>query len=807
MESKHAKYTHICILLVTVCICVFVASASFAQNPDTLKILSAQGTPDDTVSVFVNLANHSDSIGGFILNIAYNINALEVADVLPTSRIDGWSQFSYSSPTDGIIHVVAYAFIGEPPVPIGSEPIVELKFRILSTAPRNSPVIFETIEQDQDNTISNWNGSMLIFPALINGVVINEEGVENDPPVFTEIPLNPQYVNPGGQLQFEVEAYDPDGDFISLSANNLPANSNFAGDEDFGQVTGTFTFNPVVNQGPDTFYVNFIVEDIFNLPVQQSVTIYLLEGGGNQPPVIYPIGAQVVAEGAHVEFEVRAYDPEGDIITLDANNVPPNAQFEVVQGDSSASSTFYFDPDFTQGPDTIFVTFVARDDYNNVTNMSVQIIILDAPNDFLEVEPDQGALPGTQHRSLNINLRNAKPIYGLQFDLIYDPEVLDIFSAVPDSARAYDLAFFSEIIEEGRYRIVIFSLGLDSIKTGSGNIVEFMLDVDPFADIGPSEVLFDSASSVQDSLGASKDIISFAGAFNIDLLGDANLDDVVSVGDCVAVIAHLLSWIELNIRAFDAADYNRDGDVRIADLMEIVNHILGHSGAEPPPLASAGSVELIRDKLYPGFQGEVPLWLSLNTEAAAVQFTIKYDPSEIEFYGVTAGDMISDLELQFNDTGNEINVVIYNFNLSEFGPGDGALVNLDMKIIGDQTDPSTAINVVDFEIVNVDAHALNVEVLGELPSQFTLNQNYPNPFNATTLISFEMPFGSFVEINVYNVLGQMVNELYSGYLEAGPHQVMWDGTGLDSKTVTSGIYFYRFQADGINRTKKMLLVK
>jgi len=786
-------------------ICISASSALFAQSQDTLRIISAVGVPDDTVSVFVNMANHSDSIAGFILNIAYNPNALEIAEVLPTIRISEWSQFSYNFPTEGVIHVVAYTWGA--PVPIGSEPVVELKFRILFTAPRNSPVIFETIEQNQDNTISNWNGSRQIFPELVDGVVINQEGPENDPPVFTAIPLNPQYVNPGGQLQFDVEAYDSDGDFISLSAENLPPNSSFTEDEDFGQVQGTFTFNPVVNQGPDTFYVNFIVEDVFNLPVQQSVTIYLLEGGGNQPPVIYPVGAQAVAEGAHIEFEVRAYDPEGDIITLEADNVPPNAQFEAVQGDSTVSSTFYFDPDFTQGPDTLFVTFVARDDYNNVTNMSVQIIILDAPNDFLEVEPEQGALPGAQHKSLNVNLRNAKPVYGLQFDLIYDPQVLNIFAAIPDSDRVYDLAFFSEIIEDGRYRVMIFSLGLDSIKAGSGNIVEFMLDVDPYANVGPSEVLFDSASSVQDSLGASKDIISFAGAFNIDLLGDANLDDVVSVGDCVAVIAHLLDWIELGIRSFDAADYNRDGDVRIADLQEIVNHILGRSGSAPPPLASAGSVELIREELYPGFQGEAPLWLSLNTEAAAVQFTVKYDSSEIEFYGITAGDMVSDLELQFNDTGNEINVVICDFDLSEFGPGDGVLVNLDIEIIGDRTDPASAINVIDFEIVNVDAHTLNVEVLGELPSQFTLYQNYPNPFNATTLISFEMPFSSFVKINVYNVLGQVVNELYSGYLEAGPHQVMWNGTGLDGETVTSGIYFYRLQADGVNRTKKMLLVK
>jgi hypothetical protein len=515
----------------------------------------------------------------------------------------------------------------------------------------------------------------------------------------------------------------------------------------------------------------------------------------------------VVAEGDHLEFIVSAYDLDGDIITLDAPSLPAHAQFAVAQGDSVVSSTFYFDPDYTQGPDTIYVNFRASDNFNNITQLPVQIIILDAPNDFLEVVPHQGALPGAIGRDLSISLRNSLPIYGLQFDLLYDPLILEMTDVIPDSERTFDLAFFSELMEEGRYRIIIFSLGMETIASGSGKIVDFVIDINEDAVSGATEVMFDSATSVQDSAGTSKDIIYLPSFFTIDRLGDANLDGHVSVGDCVAVIASLLGRITLDIRGFDAADVNRDGDVRISDLMLIVNAILGRTIIGPPLLDRAGSVELIRQDLWPGFQGEVPLWLELNTEAAGVQFAIDYDPSEVIIHDVRPGDMVENLRFDFNDTGHEIRGAVYDFDLSEFGPTIGELVNLDVEFLDPDADPSRALRLTDFEIVTVNAQTLNMDVLGELPDSYILNQNYPNPFNARTSISFNIPASTFIKVGIYNVLGQYVKELFAGRLEAGSHHLIWDGTGADGQAVTSGVYFYRLQAEDFDKTKKMLLVK
>jgi hypothetical protein len=94
-----------------------------------------------------------------------------------------------------------------------------------------------------------------------------------------------------------------------------------------------------------------------------------------------------------------------------------------------------------------------------------------------------------------------------------------------------------------------------------------------------------------------------------------------------------------------------------------------------------------------------------------------------------------------------------------------------------------------------------------LPTSFALSQNYPNPFNPTTEINFDVPTRSYVNLAVYNVLGQKVNTLVNEELAPGPYTADWDGTAADGTPVASGIYFYRMEADNFVQTKKMMLLK
>ncbi len=97
---------------------------------------------------------------------------------------------------------------------------------------------------------------------------------------------------------------------------------------------------------------------------------------------------------------------------------------------------------------------------------------------------------------------------------------------------------------------------------------------------------------------------------------------------------------------------------------------------------------------------------------------------------------------------------------------------------------------------------------GELvPTDFTLSQNYPNPFNPTTTIRFGLPKAAQVELAIYNIVGQKVKLLVRGDYQAGHHEAEWQGADDEGRPVASGVYFYRLTSEGVNETRKMLLLK
>ena len=88
-----------------------------------------------------------------------------------------------------------------------------------------------------------------------------------------------------------------------------------------------------------------------------------------------------------------------------------------------------------------------------------------------------------------------------------------------------------------------------------------------------------------------------------------------------------------------------------------------------------------------------------------------------------------------------------------------------------------------------------------------LNQNYPNPFNPSTTISYavgahrNVPL-QYIDLSIYNILGQKVTTLVSENQIAGMHSIKWDGSGFPG-----GVYFYQIKAGDFIQTKRMLLIK
>ncbi|UCE67267.1 MAG: T9SS type A sorting domain-containing protein [Candidatus Zixiibacteriota bacterium] len=557
----------------------------------------------------------------------------------------------------------------------------------------------------------------------------------------------------------------------------------------------------VDNSWSDSLGLNLIIPQL--IPGNFSI----LGGGINMPPVISYIGSQSVAEGQLLQFNVVAHDPEADPLTLTARDLPANATFPAAQGDSLVSSTFRFTPDFTQGPDTFLVTFSVSDDHNNVTELPVQIIVFDQPNDRIVISSTQGGIPGATGRAVDVLLQNTGTIYGAQFEVLYDPLVIDI-PGVNSTYRCTNMWFNSNQPEPGRIIVLIFSVGIDSISAGQGSITELIVNVNDDTTFGPTDIVLTSAVEVIDSVGTSKDLDSEDGYFTVDRFGDGNLDGVVNVGDCLSIVAYIIGVHSYDQRQTEAADFNGNGFVDIGDLQDIVNFILEIIGL---PQGSPGGppvvVELPATGTPSGGFISVPLNMELPAEASAVQFEIRYNSDNLNCTDLILGEMASDMAIDYNVTGEAIKCVIYNLGGGCFGPASGELAELEFELTGAGFDPASDISISDFAIVNPSADFMSVEIKGQLPERFILNQNYPNPFNAATNISFNLPEAGQVKLQVYDLLGRSVVTLHDGFLQAGSHTVAWDSRSAAGFDLASGVYFYRLQAGSFDKTKKMLLIK
>jgi hypothetical protein len=85
--------------------------------------------------------------------------------------------------------------------------------------------------------------------------------------------------------------------------------------------------------------------------------------------------------------------------------------------------------------------------------------------------------------------------------------------------------------------------------------------------------------------------------------------------------------------------------------------------------------------------------------------------------------------------------------------------------------------------------------------------NYPNPFNPSTTILYTLTKADYVTVKVYNVRGQVVKTLVTGYQPMGTCTTTWDGIDHAGRTVSSGVYFCRLDTSSGSTAKKILLLK
>jgi hypothetical protein len=159
--------------------------------------------------------------------------------------------------------------------------------------------------------------------------------------------------------------------------------------------------------------------------------------------------------------------------------------------------------------------------------------------------------------------------------------------------------------------------------------------------------------------------------------------------------------------------------------------------------------------------------------------------------------------IKYSPIGNQEWVTFYN-NDNPFTSHSALKVLVDTNgniyITGFSYGNGTNLDIATIKYSNITSLESNSE---NLHVGFKLYQNFPNPFNSQTIIKYELPSACKVTLKVFNNLGQNVIVLVDEFQSNGEYESVFDGSIL-----SSGIYFYNLEIDGIvNNTKKFILLK
>jgi hypothetical protein len=217
--------------------------------------------------------------------------------------------------------------------------------------------------------------------------------------------------------------------------------------------------------------------------------------------------------------------------------------------------------------------------------------------------------------------------------------------------------------------------------------------------------------------------------------------------------------------------------------------------------------------------------LTLNTSEKDVHsfnFELDYDPDVLEFVNASTPYLPNAWQLYFNadslgnvkyggldaSTGNfpirtdtMETIIQFTFKAkSVTGIGETPIEFGDKYNTGDNKGDDFTTEVIDGKVY---LHVVSPVIdEGDFPKGFRLNQNYPNPFNPNTKITFSIINPQRVSLDIYDIHGRFIENIYKGFNGTGTYSVDFSGINL-----SSGVYLYRLTTERGVETKKLTLIK
>lgn len=245
-----------------------------------------------------------------------------------------------------------------------------------------------------------------------------------------------------------------------------------------------------------------------------------------------------------------------------------------------------------------------------------------------------------------------------------------------------------------------------------------------------------------------------------------------------------------------------------------IEHTIGADIQSPTSIATTGNTVVNSLTGFPltGEQHTLPVELSsftasvVSDNAISINWTVESETGLSGYYILKSNSNNLDTAVTIPALIHAINTTetyTYNFIDSEIDFSKEEyyywLSTVELSNVSETFGP------IMLRIENVESD--DVPFIGGLGT--ALIGNYPNPFNPSTAISFSLEKPEHVVINIYNIKGQLIKNLYNENVSTVNQRidVLWDGKNNDGSPVASGIYYSRMVAGKYSESKKMILMK
>ena len=248
--------------------------------------------------------------------------------------------------------------------------------------------------------------------------------------------------------------------------------------------------------------------------------------------------------------------------------------------------------------------------------------------------------------------------------------------------------------------------------------------------------------------------------------GDLNSTGIINVADVVYLVNFILGASNLDV---SCGDINNDGSVDVSDVVALINIILS-------------------DRLL------------VNIDAVNSKLIISDNSLRLESDGFVQG-----IHLTLSH-GSNFNIELVDAFVSEYRTNFNKTT---LMIVTDGSHSITDIATFTGDVIINSVHVVNqsgdvfVDQVVKL-SSIKVSVVGPNPFNPSTQVSIVIPEAGFVSVNVYNILGEKVATLVDGYMNANS---MGHVVNFNASHLASGVYLVQAVSAGDISTQKLMLIK